>query len=142
MLKLHPFLISTTNPQTRHLGRSTVNVLLHIDLGLHNFMVDCNDPTIITGVIDWEGACIVPLWSILPLLLKEIQSRTPDNKLEELKEIRSLMNHALLAAVPEWAKLVADGRAARTLLSRAGVSEADPKDAFDYFFCLMTSDIS
>ncbi|KAF8468772.1 hypothetical protein JB92DRAFT_1979820 [Gautieria morchelliformis] len=116
----------------------SINVLLHVDLGLHNIMVDSNDPTVITGVIDWEGACVVPLWSILPFFLNEMRSYTPEYRLAELEELRSLMKHSLLEAVPEWAKLVAEGVEARTLHARAKLSIGNPKYAgpSDHFFLL------
>ncbi|KAF8512286.1 kinase-like domain-containing protein [Gautieria morchelliformis] len=133
--------ISAAPPYLDHIESSnpspwSINVLHHIDLRLHNIMVDTNDPTIITGVIDWEGASIVPLWSILPFFLNEVRELTPDTKIKELEEIRSLMKRALGEAVPEWAKLVAEGRGARLLHVRARLSTAKPHNVYaldDYF---------
>ncbi|KAF8520525.1 kinase-like domain-containing protein [Gautieria morchelliformis] len=116
--------ISAAPPYLDHIESSSnpslwsINSLHHIDLRLHNIMVDTNDPTIITGVIDWEGASIVPL--------REVRQLTPDAKLKELEEIRSLMKRALGEAVPEWAKLVAEGSEARLLHVRAKLSTAEP----------------
>jgi Phosphotransferase enzyme family len=117
------YIESSTNPSPW-----SINALHHIDLRLHNIMVDTNDPTIITGVIDWEGASIVPLWSILPIFLREVRQLTPDTEFKELEETRSLMKRALGEAVPEWAKLVAEGSEARLLHVRAKLSTAEPRN--------------
>ncbi|KAF8521175.1 kinase-like domain-containing protein [Gautieria morchelliformis] len=116
----------------------SINALFHVDLGSHNIMVDSNDPTIITGVIDWEGACVVPLWSILPRfsdLLREPHITQPA-ELEALNELRLLMERTLLEAVPEWAKLRAEGLEARILHTQARLSTTGRHnvDVFDVVF--------
>ncbi|KAF8513380.1 hypothetical protein JB92DRAFT_2924101 [Gautieria morchelliformis] len=107
--------------------RST-NVLFHVDLGVHNIMVDSDDPTIITGVIDWEGACVVPLWSILPRFSNPLRAPyiTKPDELGALEELRCLMERTLSDAVPEWAKLITECREARMLRIRAEMSTAEP----------------
>ncbi|KAJ7076102.1 kinase-like domain-containing protein [Mycena belliarum] len=40
--------------------------LVHVDLCASNILVSPDDPTIITAVIDWEGACTTPLWAARP----------------------------------------------------------------------------
>ncbi|KAF8487655.1 kinase-like domain-containing protein [Gautieria morchelliformis] len=108
----------------------STNVLFHVDLGAHNIMVDNDDPTIITGVIDWEGACVVPLWSILPRFSDRLRAPyiTKPDELGALEELRCLMKRTLLEAVPEWAKLRAEGREARMLRTRAATSTAKPRN--------------
>ncbi|KZT04790.1 uncharacterized protein LAESUDRAFT_727647 [Laetiporus sulphureus 93-53] len=38
-------------------------VLFHEDLSMSNIMVAYDDPARVVGVVDWEGACVVPLWA-------------------------------------------------------------------------------
>ncbi|KAJ7275102.1 hypothetical protein C8J57DRAFT_1224640 [Mycena rebaudengoi] len=42
----------------------SIFVLQHIDLRPHNLLVSPKNPGIITAVIDWEGACITPIWDV------------------------------------------------------------------------------
>jgi Phosphotransferase enzyme family len=116
----------------------STNVLFHVDLGAHNIMVDSNDPTIITGVIDWEGACVVPLWSILPRFSGRLSAPyiTQPDELGALEELRDLMKRTLFDAVPEWAKVFAECREARMLRVRAALSGAKPSNVylFDVIF--------
>ncbi|KAF8469346.1 hypothetical protein JB92DRAFT_3057608 [Gautieria morchelliformis] len=109
----------------------STNVLFHVDLGAYNnIMVDSDDPTIITGVIDWEGACVVPLWFILPRFSSRLSAPhiTQPDELGALEELRCLMVRTLLDAVPEWAKLITECREARVLYTRAAMSTAEPRD--------------
>ncbi|KAF8469344.1 kinase-like domain-containing protein [Gautieria morchelliformis] len=108
----------------------STNVLFHVDLGVHNIMVDSDDPTIITGIIDWEGACVVPLWSILPRFSNPLRAPyiTKPDELGALEELRSLMERTLSDAVPEWAKLITECREARMLRIRAEMSTAEPRN--------------
>ncbi|KAJ7039858.1 hypothetical protein C8F04DRAFT_1085113, partial [Mycena alexandri] len=57
-------------------------VLRHIDLCPRNILVSPGDPTIITAVIDWEGACTAPIWDVSnknlpPILGGELDHRSP-----------------------------------------------------------------
>ncbi|KAF8513381.1 kinase-like domain-containing protein [Gautieria morchelliformis] len=110
----------------------SANVLFHVDLGAHNIMVDSDDPTIITGVIDWEGACVIPLWSILPRFSDRLRAPyiTKPDELGALEELRGRMKRTLLEAVPEWAKLCAECREARMLRTRAATSIAKPSNVY------------
>jgi Phosphotransferase enzyme family len=126
------------NGETSDPSPWSIKALFHVDLGAHNIMVDRSDPTIITGVIDWEGACVVPLWSILPRFSNPLRKphMTEPAELEALDELRLLMERTLLKAVPEWAELIAKGREARILHTRAKTSTAQPHNVhvFDVIF--------
>ncbi|KAF8476516.1 hypothetical protein JB92DRAFT_3050333 [Gautieria morchelliformis] len=102
----------------------STNVLFHL--------IWVDDPTIITGVLDWEGACVVPLWSVLPRFSDRLRASylTQPDELRAIEELRGLMERALLDVVPEWAKLVAECREPRILHSRAVLSTEDPHDVF------------
>ncbi|KAL0958433.1 hypothetical protein HGRIS_000575 [Hohenbuehelia grisea] len=42
-------------------------VIRHPDLSLGNILVRDDDPTVITGIIDWEGSYTAPLWAMTPV---------------------------------------------------------------------------
>ncbi|KAF8476519.1 hypothetical protein JB92DRAFT_3050389 [Gautieria morchelliformis] len=98
----------------------SMNVLFHVDLGAYNIMVDNDDPTIITGVIDWEG-------HVFSSRLSAPHITQPD-ELGALEQLRCLMERTLLDAVPEWAKLITECREARVLYTRAAMSTAEPRN--------------
>ncbi|KAK0197623.1 hypothetical protein F5146DRAFT_921798 [Armillaria mellea] len=41
-------------------------VLDHIDFSMQNTIVGSDDPTVISGIIDWEGAHTAPMWATNP----------------------------------------------------------------------------
>ncbi|KAK6007380.1 hypothetical protein QM012_004194 [Aureobasidium pullulans] len=48
---------------------NATQILVHPDLHMSNIFVDPNDPTKITSIIDWQSACIEPVFMItLPIL--------------------------------------------------------------------------
>ncbi|KAG7441759.1 uncharacterized protein BT62DRAFT_923163 [Guyanagaster necrorhizus] len=47
----------------------TLITLDHPDFSIHNIIVRSDDPTVTTGIIDWEGAHIVPIWATNPTFM-------------------------------------------------------------------------
>ncbi|KAK0229345.1 kinase-like domain-containing protein [Armillaria nabsnona] len=59
------------NPKSKDSTRFSLRagtqiVLAHMDYSLYNILVDRNDPTHVIAVVDWEGACTVPMWAANP----------------------------------------------------------------------------
>ncbi|KAF8525615.1 hypothetical protein BU17DRAFT_62756 [Hysterangium stoloniferum] len=76
-------------------------VLRHIDLSVTNIMVAFDDPTRVVGIIDWEGACVVPLWSTV-LGNGFLGSLPRDHKLHKLRrDIHISREPAVWAAIRE-----------------------------------------
>lgn len=115
-----------TGPMTTPLA---ANVLRHVDLQFHNIIVDISDPTVIKGVIDWEGAMIVPLWSLRPEFLMSVDAQKgipPDVYLQ----LRTLCLRNYVLAVPEWTKMLEATKEVRRLYVRAVYSQCRPEEEF------------
>ncbi|KAK0229382.1 hypothetical protein EDD85DRAFT_776368, partial [Armillaria nabsnona] len=102
-------------------------VLDHIDFSMQNIIVRSDDPTIIAGIIDWEGARTVHMWATNPRFMWPIFSPQ-----EEQQHFHGILRDHLMEKVPEWRRLVGEETLAmRLLLERAKYSTANP-DSFDW----------
>lgn len=63
-------------------------VLYHDDFDTHNILVSHSDPTMVVGILDWEGSRIAPLWDRLRLgrILTDSSVDDPD----ELRRLRTM----------------------------------------------------
>lgn len=94
--------------------------LEHVDLAPHNIIVDSQDPTKIVGVIDWEGARVVPLWVIQPRFLMHCE--LPDPK--EMEALLALISAKVGMQVPHWN--AATSQDLRRMYLRALYSDWEP----------------
>ncbi|KAJ7076092.1 kinase-like domain-containing protein, partial [Mycena belliarum] len=69
--------------------------LVHVDLCASNILVSPDDPTIITAVIDWEGACTTPLWAARPNHVSAVLQQHIDIWEPELWEAHVNLQHLL-----------------------------------------------
>ncbi|KIJ57281.1 glycoside hydrolase family 30 protein [Sphaerobolus stellatus SS14] len=118
---------STATTDTQAL--CTANVLRHLDLQLHNIIVDNVDPTSIRGVIDWEGVCIVPLWSLRPEFLMTVDAQRSTSG-EEIRQLREICLKEFARRVPEWVAIHDSTKEARMLSIRAAYSQSNPEEEF------------
>lgn len=105
-------------------------VLEHIDFSFRNFIVSKEDPTRVVGLVDWEGARVVPLWAAKG-------SFTFPWPAEELVEsrihLRQVIQDRLFSNPGRWREAVDhEGIVARLrmLNERSQVSDCDPEEYF------------
>ncbi|KAK0197616.1 hypothetical protein F5146DRAFT_921957 [Armillaria mellea] len=103
-------------------------IVFHIDFSMQNIIVRSDDPTVIAGIIDWEGARTVPMWSTNPRFVWLIF--LPD---EEWQHFRGVFLNHLTEQIPEWYRAVSGEETfpMRLLLERAKYSTWSPND-FDW----------
>lgn len=85
-------------------------VLSHPDYHFSNIVVSHEDPTLITGVIDWECAAVLPLWDAysVPYMIVdrgdqyELDARVRDEK----RKLREAYGRAVIDACPDAACIV------------------------------------
>jgi len=53
--------------------------LRHVGLQSHDIIVDISDKTVFKRVLTWDGAMVVPLWSLCPEFRKEHHQRDTCN---------------------------------------------------------------
>ncbi|KAF9018400.1 hypothetical protein BDZ89DRAFT_1165200 [Hymenopellis radicata] len=101
-------------------------VLEHIDFGFHNMIVAQDDPTRIMGLVDWEGARVVPLWAAngafrFPSCVDEPEP------LEGRRRFRKVIQDRLFGNPGRWREAVsAEFRSVRQLQERSQLSDWDP----------------
>jgi hypothetical protein len=76
--------------------------LRHDDLSFGNVLVAFDDPSKIVGIVDWEGATVVSLWSYFhgDFILDNVVSLSSEQEFVELAELRKNPNrypHAVRA---------------------------------------------
>ncbi|KAJ7769081.1 hypothetical protein DFH07DRAFT_806828 [Mycena maculata] len=95
--------------------------LCPVDFRMHNVIVSTEDPTIIVGVIDWEGTQTAPIWNI---------RRDSFFNLVEPKE-QAEMDAVIWEKVSnlnaEWADAMASGGSLRDAALRADLSDWEPE---------------
>lgn len=79
--------------------------LLHPDFHFSNILVSRDDPTVVTGVVDWEFAAVVPFWDAYetPGKLEDMGDaleKDPEWR-EEKRHLRSVYYNAVVAACPD-----------------------------------------
>ena len=84
--------------------------LSHPDFHFSNILVSHDDPTIVTGVVDWEYAAVLPFWDAyesLPGKLKDFGNTYEKNSewREEKRRLRSVYYDAVDAVCPDAAVL-------------------------------------
>lgn len=72
-------------------------VLSHIDYSLHNILVDRDDPTRVVAVVDWEGACTVPMWAANPSFLWSFLLSK-----EKVSHLQRIMRRTIASQIPGW----------------------------------------
>lgn len=82
-----PRLQFLSDPNSQHF------VINHPDVGVTNIMISYDDSTLVTGIIDWEGTTVLPIWS-----------RPRGERLLNANqvELRALRLQALNDAVPDY----------------------------------------
>ncbi|KAJ6499547.1 kinase-like domain-containing protein [Mycena vitilis] len=118
-------------------------VLLHDDLCPRNILVSPEDPTMITAIIDWEGACTTPIWAVHPNIrppsLVDEQdewnnAESPDfifPKREDSKQAMTpeqFMWSEVERLNVEWKRASAGGKDFRNLLITAKCSSMEPRN--------------
>jgi hypothetical protein len=104
-------------------------VLRHIDLSVTNILVAFDDPTRVVGIIDWEGACVVPLWSTV-LGNGFLGSLPRDHKLHKLRrDIHISREPAVRTAMKEGSTV----RSLFYLVAFHYSTQRSPKDLNDIF---------
>ncbi len=103
-------------------------VLEHIDFGFHNMIVAHDDPTRIVGLIDWEGARVVPLWAAKGAFMFPSCVDEPE-PLEGRKFFRKVIQDRLFCNPGRWMEAVsAEFRPVRLLHDRSRLSDWEPQD--------------
>ncbi|KAJ6614811.1 hypothetical protein B0H10DRAFT_2191330 [Mycena sp. CBHHK59/15] len=99
------------------------------DFRIHNVLVSEDDPTVITGVIDWEGTVTAPIWDVRrpPFL------QTSLLKQEERIELNAVIWERVGKLNPAWAEAIADGAALRDAVTRAKTSDFEPESLIGAF---------
>ena len=64
-------------------------VLYHEDIRTNNILVGYDDPTRVVGIVDWEGARVVPMWSCYQESQVAEPERTTSEQYLPLRELRS-----------------------------------------------------
>jgi hypothetical protein len=119
--------INVTRPVFLHLAKSFIQfaahletlfplhvqafrpVLSHPDLSFSNILVSHDDPTVVTGVVDWEYAAVLPFWHAYatPEILLDAGDKweiDPEWR-EEKQRLRSVYYDAVVAVCPDAAVL-------------------------------------
>jgi hypothetical protein len=119
--------INVTRPVFLHLAKSFIQFAAHLetlfpihvqafrptlshpDFHFSNILVSHDDPTVVTGVVDWEHAAVLPLWEVYKapgkimdfgdLYEHDIEWR------EEKRRLRSVYYDAVVAVFPDAAVL-------------------------------------
>ena len=122
--KMHPKEdINLTRPVFLHLAESLIHLVAHLDTlfpictqasrptlshpdyHFSNILVSHNDPTVVTGVVDWEFAAVVPFWDAygIPGKLMDFGEALETNleRREEKRHLRSVYYNAVVAACPD-----------------------------------------
>ncbi|KAJ7615021.1 hypothetical protein DFH06DRAFT_128018 [Mycena polygramma] len=132
-----------SSPFTSPMDEALVStfVLLHDDLCPRNILVSPKDPTIITAIIDWEGAYTTPIWAVHPNIrppaLADEQDKwnnaeSPDfivPKREDSKEAMTpeqFMWSEVERLNAEWKRASAGGKDFRNLFITAQCSSMEP----------------
>lgn len=96
--------------------------LEHIEFSRHNIIVDRDDLTRIVGIVDWEGARVVPMWAMNP----NFHSPRESDKMEE-QHLMTIMRDRIISRVPVWKSVIGDDcKPLRVLYHRAYHSSVDP----------------
>ncbi|PBK85585.1 hypothetical protein ARMGADRAFT_1129110 [Armillaria gallica] len=94
---------------------------------MQNIIVRSDDPTVIAGIIDWEGARTIPMWATNPRFMWPIF--LPQ---EEQQHFHRVLGDHIMEKASEWCRAVVEETLPmRLLLERAKYSTANP-DAFDW----------
>lgn len=97
-------------------------VLSHIDYSLHNILVDRDDPTRVIAVVDWEGACTVPMWAANPSFLWPFLLSN-----EKVSHLQHIMRELIASQIPGWEFATGDDcDALRLMQVSAERSDWDP----------------
>ncbi|KAK0221246.1 hypothetical protein EDD85DRAFT_779491, partial [Armillaria nabsnona] len=72
-------------------------VLDHIDFSLQNIIVRSDDPTVIWGIIGWEGVRTVPMWAANPCFRWALFSPP-----EEQHHFHRILRDRIKSTTPEW----------------------------------------
>ncbi|KAK0237342.1 hypothetical protein EDD85DRAFT_770794 [Armillaria nabsnona] len=72
-------------------------ILYHTDFSMQNIIVCSDDPTVIVGIIDWEGTCTVPMWATNRCFQWPIFS-----PFEEQHHIHRILQDNIMTKTPEW----------------------------------------
>ena len=83
--------------------------LLHPDFHFYNILVSHDDPTVVTGIVDWEYAAVLPFWdaynSILTITDFGDTYENDSEWREEKRRLRSVCYDAVAAVCPDAAVL-------------------------------------
>lgn len=74
-------------------------VLFHGDMGFGNVLVSYQNPTEITGIIDWEGSRIAPVWDAY--LYLKFFNIPPERETDEIARLRDIEDKIFDDAEPE-----------------------------------------
>lgn len=85
-------------------------VLKHADFHFSNILVSADDPTAVTGVVDWEFAAVLPLWFTYktPSTIRDMGDKFETNpeRREEKAKLRDQFRQAVVNVCP-YAAIVA-----------------------------------
>ncbi len=88
-------------------------VLYHTDFSMQNIIVRSDDPTVIAGIIDWEGARTVPMWATNPCFRWPIFS-----PFEEQHHFHRILRDNIMAKTPEWRRAFREETVSMSLLEQ------------------------
>ncbi|KAK0471862.1 hypothetical protein IW261DRAFT_829889 [Armillaria novae-zelandiae] len=120
-------IIDDINCSTDLAADKTPIVLDHRDFSMQNIIVRSDDPTVIAGIIDWEGARTVPIWATNPRFIWPIFAPT-----EEKDHFHLILRDHIMETTPEWGHALGEETLPMRLLERrARLSMAKETD-FDW----------